>query len=156
MAKKNYNFVIKDEKKIAKAYSTNVPVSLKYATEVARELKGKRVSKAEQFLQNVIDQKQHLPLRRYLRKVGHKPGQAQSFTKTGRYPKNCCKAFLSLINSVKSNADYKGLDTESLMIQHIFASQGFRRVGHQTQGRIAGKRHRKKATHLEMIVREAK
>ena len=156
MVKKAYNFEIKDEKKVAKAFSSNVPVSLKYATEVSRELKGKRVAKAEQFLQNVVDQKQYLPLRRYLKKVGHKPGQAQSFTKTGRYPKRCCQAFLGLINSVKANADYKGLDADNLVIQHVFASQGFRRVGHQSQGRIAGKRHRKKSTHLEMVVREAK
>ena len=156
MAKKNYNFEIADEKKIAKAFSSNVPVSLKYSTEMVRELKGQRVSKAERFLNDIVEKKRYLPLRRYTRKVGHRKGDAQSFTEVGRYPEKVCQAFLTLLNSVKANADYKGLDAENLIISHMFASQGFRRRSHQKQGRISGKTHKRKSTHLEVIVRETK
>ena len=156
MTKRNYNFAIADEKKVAKAFSSNVPVSVKFSTEMARELKGMKVAKAERFLQDIVEKKRYLPLRKYTRKVGHRKGASQSYTEIGRYPLNVSKAFLSLLNTVKANADYKGLDTENLVIAHMFASQGFSRRSHQKQGRISGKTHQKKSAHLEVVVRETK
>lgn len=156
MVKRNYNYTIANEKKIAKAFVSNARISAKYSTEFCRELKGKRVDKAEKFLRDVLEQKRFLPLRLYNKKVGHRKGVAQSFVKSGRFPERTCRVFLDLLNSVKANADYKGLNAENLIIEHLFASRGWRRLGHQAQGRIAGKRHRQKSTHLEVIVREAK
>ena len=60
-----------------------------------------------------------------------------------------------MLNSVKANADYKGLNEENLIIIHAFSSQGFRRRSAQSQGRISGKRRKRKSTHMEVIVREA-
>jgi large subunit ribosomal protein L22 len=156
MVKKNYNFEFSSEEKIAKAFMSNQPISLKYSTELARELKGKRVDKAEKFLERIIRKEEFLPLRRYNKKVAHRKGNAKSFVKSGRFPVKTAKKFLELLNLVKSNADYKGLDPENLLITHVFASQGFRRFSFQPQGRIAGKRRRKKSTHLEIVVMEAK
>ena len=88
--------------------------------------------------------------------MGHRKGDAQSFTKSGKYPIRACRAFLGLLDSVKSNADYKGLDAEKLLIKHITANQGYRRISYQARGRISGKRRQKKSTHLEIIVQEMK
>ncbi|HLC35992.1 MAG TPA: 50S ribosomal protein L22 [archaeon] len=156
MVKKNYNFVPGNEEKIAKAFVSNARASLKYCTEYARELKGMRVEKAQRFLQNVIDKKEHLPLKKYNKNVGHRKGLARSGAKQGRYPINTSKIVLNLVNSVKANADYKGLDSDNLVIAHMFACCGFRRRGHQNQGRISGKVHLRKSTHLEIAVAEAK
>lgn len=141
---------------MAKAVLKNAPVSLKYAVEFSRELKGMKLDKAEHFLEDIIEQKRFLPLRKYNKKVGHRRGDSVSFTKSGRYPKRTSQVILNLLHSVKSNADYKGLNADSLLIVHFFASQGFRRLGHQNQGRISGKTHKNKSAHLEVAVMEAK
>ncbi|MBN1940605.1 MAG: 50S ribosomal protein L22 [Candidatus Diapherotrites archaeon] len=153
MAKKEYQKELQG-KNIAKAFATNQRISLKYSTELCREVKGQRIDKAEKYLQRIIEKKDFLPLRKYNKKVPHRRGEGKSNVKSGRYPKNVCKAFISLLNSVKANADFKGLDTDNLLIINAFASQGFSRTGHQPKGRIGGKRWKKKSTHLEIVARE--
>jgi len=156
MVKQDYQIEISNEKHIAKAILKNQPISTKFSVELARELKGKRVDKAERFLKEVMTMESFLPLRKYRKKVGHRRGNSVSSVKTGRYPIKAAKVFLGLLDTVKANADYKGLDSENLIITHLFASMGFRRISHQHQGRISGKMRRKKATHIEIVVREAK
>ena len=157
MSKKNYNvqFSTGNEKKIAKAIAANAPVSLKYSIEISREIKGKKLSKAIQFLQDITEMKRHLPLRRYNKEVPHRKGNAISHTKTGRYPKKCALKWIELLKQLKANADYKGLNSENLLIIHAFASKGVGRTSHQAQGKISGKMREKKAAHLEAIAREA-
>jgi len=156
MVKKNYQTRLKSEKGIAKAIAKNQPVSTKYATEMAREIKGKRVSKTESMLQRIAEKKQFLPLRKYNKKVAHRKGDSKSGVKSGRFPEKLCGVFLKLLQSVKANADFKGLDSDNLTVMHCFASRGFARRSTQPKGKIAGKRRRRKSTHLEIIVAEAK
>lgn len=156
MSKKNYNiqFSTGSEKKTAKAISANAAVSLKYSTEIAREIKGKRISWALKFLQDITEHKRHLPLRRYRKEVPHRKGNAIGSTKTGRYPEKCCKKWLGLLKQAKANADYKGLDSENLIVIHAFASKGIGRRSHQAQGKISGKMRVRKAAHLEVMLKE--
>jgi len=156
MVKKAYQVQLAKETAIAKAMLKNQRASLKFSTELAREIKGKRLDKSEKFLQEIVEKKTHLPLRVYRRKVPHRKGETKSFTPAGRYPMGTAKIFLKLLETVKANADYKGLDSENLIITHLFASQGFQRVSYQTQGRISGKRRKRKSVHLEIVVMEAK
>jgi large subunit ribosomal protein L22 len=153
MVKRTYQLQLTG-KNFAKAIAANKPVSVKYATEIAREIKGKPLKKAEQFLKEVILHVKHLPLRKYKKKVPHRKGNAVANTKTGRYPEKACKAFLKLLESAKANAVNQGLDEEKLLVKHAFASHGFHRLGHQPKGRIAGKRWKKKSAHLEVILQE--
>lgn len=156
VGKKNYNvqFSLGSEKKIARAIANNAPVSERYSTEIAREIKGKRLDWALRFLKDVIEHKRHLPLRRFLKEVPHRKGTAISHTKTGRYPERCCAKWAELLEQAKANADYKGLSAENLVIVHAFASKGVGRTSHQPQGKTAGKMRKKKAAHLEVIVKE--
>lgn len=157
MAKKNYNIQKKIKEKItAKGIKKNANISVKYSTEMIRELTGMKVKRAEEFLQNIIDKKEFLPLRKYIKKIAHRKGDAKSKTKTGRYPKKVAKAFLELIQSIKANADYKGLNIENLFVKHAFASMGYSRKGHQPKGKIGGKPRNKKSTHIEIILQEGK
>ena len=155
MVKKTYQEKL-DGEKVAKAYSSNKRISVKYATELCREIRGRPVDKVEKYLNRVINQEDFLPLRKYNRKVGHRKGESKSGVKSGRFPKNACTAFLELVGSAKANADFKGLDTENLLVAHAFASMGFRRRSHQSKGRIAGRPHRRKSAHIEVILREGK
>ncbi len=155
MVKKNYQVQLMQHKKTARAMMKNRPVSLKYSVEIISNIKGKRLDKALEWLDRIIRGEEYLPIRKYMKKMGHRKGEAKGFTKTGKYPFRCLKAFVELLKSAKANADYKGLDSENLLITHMFASQGFHRVSYQAQGRISGKMRKSKSTHLEIIVREA-
>ncbi len=157
MVKKTYNIQEKTKDKITgKAIKKNANVSLKYSTEIVREIKGKKVKRVEEFLQNIIDKKEFLPLRKYVKKIAHRKGDSKSKTKTGRYPEKTVKAFLELVKSAKANADYKGLETEKLFVKHCFASMGYGKVSHQPKGKIGGKSRVKKAAHIEIILQEGK
>ena len=155
MVKKNYQIELLKVKKIASAMMKNKPVSLKYSVEIISNIRGMRVDKALAYLRRILSRTEFLPLRKYMKKIGHKKGEAKGFSKVGRYPDRCIKAFIELLENVKANADYKGLDSENLLITHMFASQGFARRSYQPQGRISGKMRKSKSTHLEIVVREA-
>ncbi len=155
MVKKNY-YCEFNEKKDARAISANQPASLKFSTQIIKVIKGKPLKRAEEFLQNVLDRKEFIPLVKYNEGVGHRRGDSKNGVKTGRYSDKTCKVFLNLLNSVKANADYKGLNTEKLLVKDAFVSKGYQRISYQNQGRIAGKRRKKKSVHLEIVVTEAK
>jgi large subunit ribosomal protein L22 len=156
MAKKNYQATPGKESKTAKAIIKNAGVSLKYSTELFREIKGQQIDKVIARLQRISEMKEALPLRKYNRKVAHRKGDAKSGVKSGRYPVNTAKKFIELLELVKANADFKGLETEKLLIIHGFASQGLRRTSMQPKGKIGGKIRIKKSVHLEVIVMEVK
>jgi len=157
MVKKNYQVQLSDsdKKKIASAVAKNARMSLKYATEIAREIKGKPLAKAMQNLENIAAHKQYLPLRMFNKNVAHRKGASVSNVKSGRYPEQACKIILSILESVKANADYKGLDEEKLLVTHAFASQGFCRRSNQNKGHIGGKSRKRHSVHFEVFVREA-
>jgi ribosomal protein uL22 len=155
MSKKNY-YCEFNEKKDARAVASNQRASLKYSTQIIKQIKGKKMSKAEKFIQNVLEHKDFIPLVKYNEGTGHRKGDSKSGAKTGRYSDKTCEVFLNLLNSVKANADYKGLNKENLLIKNAFASQGYQKISYQKQGRIAGKRRKRKSVHLEIVVTEAK
>jgi large subunit ribosomal protein L22 len=155
MTKRNYHTEVRDLKNSARAILTNQPISRKYAIEFSREIKGMSLKKAEAFIKDVADMKRHLPLKKYVRRMGHRKGTV-SGTKLGRWPVRCANKFLELLDLVKANADYKGLDTDKLVIADIFMSQGYQRRSHQKQGRISGKQYKRKSVHMEIVVIEGK
>jgi len=144
MVKKDYQAMPRNEKKVAKAIAKNQPVSTKYAIELCREIRMKRLSSVESRLQRIMQKQEFLPLRQYNKKVAHRKGNSVSGVKSGRFPVRLCSVFLKLLESVKANADFKGLDSENLVITHCFASRGFARRSIQPKGHIAGKRRRSK------------
>ncbi|MBS3062081.1 MAG: 50S ribosomal protein L22 [Candidatus Diapherotrites archaeon] len=154
--KRNYNLeTTVVEKKMARALSVGVNASLKYATEICNQVRGKPVKKVEAFLERVLEKEEHLPLPRYNKKVAHRKGEAKEHTKSGRYPEKTVKVFLKLVQSAKANADYKGLDAEKLVVLHAFASQAFGRPSYQNKGHISGKRRKTKSCHIEIVLLEA-
>ena len=157
MVKKDYNLQEKVSNKItAKAIKKNANVSLKYSTEIVNRIKGKKVKRVEEFLQNIVEKKEYLPLRKYNKKVAHRKEDSQDKVKSGRYPVKTVKAFIGLLESAKANADYKGLDTDNLFVKHGFASMGYGKVTHQPKGQISGKRRIRKSAHIELILQEGK
>jgi large subunit ribosomal protein L22 len=105
----------------AKAYGKDLDCSPKSGRNVARALKGMPVSRAKQFLLEVAAVKTPVPFLVRKRKIAHRKGKG---IMAGKYPVKVANHFLSVLESAEANAEYKGLDTENLVITHASAYQG--------------------------------
>merc|ERR1712083_855022 len=72
----------------------------------------------------------------------------------GRWPKKCAEIFLQLLKNAESNAELKGLDVDSLVIEHIQvnAAAKMRRRTYRAHGRINP--YMSSPCHIEMILAE--
>jgi len=129
---------------VACARAHNIPVSTKHTIEICTHLRYKSTKDAKAFLQKVIAKKAPVPFLRFKRNVGHKAGIA-----AGRFPVNAAKEMLALVKSVEANAQFKGLNVESLKITKILANRA--------PNPFTGNRHHHgtKRTHVEVEVMEA-
>jgi ribosomal protein uL22 len=75
--------------------------------------------RAQRFLKNVVDQKECVPFRRFNGGVGRCAQAKQWGTSVGRWPKKSADFLLQLLKNAEANADYKGLNTDNLVIDHI-------------------------------------
>ncbi|RLE60496.1 MAG: 50S ribosomal protein L22 [Thermoprotei archaeon] len=110
-----------DPTRTAIASLRDVSISYKETVELLDMIRGKKLSDAKNLLEEVIEMKRAVPFKRFHGKVGHRKG-----TGPGRYPVKAAKKILALLNSVESNAEFKGLDTENLWIIHAAAHKGMK------------------------------
>merc|ERR1712179_356983 len=89
---------------------------------------------------NVIVQKEIIPFRRFMGGVGrHAQAKVHSTSGTwGRWPKKSAEFLLHLLKNAESNAEYKGLDVDHLVIDHIQVNRAphMRRRTYRAHGRI--------------------
>ncbi|MCX6802940.1 MAG: 50S ribosomal protein L22 [Candidatus Diapherotrites archaeon] len=156
MAQIKYQAEVGKASKTARAMITNAPISVKYSTEICNQVKTKPVNQVIEWLRRIENHEEYLPLKRYHKKVAHRKGNALNGEKAGRYPEKVARGFIKLLELVKANADFKGLDAEKLLIIHAYANMGMNRFSYQSKGRIAGKARRRNATNIEVIVQEMK
>jgi large subunit ribosomal protein L22 len=124
----------------------NLGISRKKSVEVCRFVRNKTTSSAKKMLERVIEKKQAVPYKRYVREIPHRKGKMA----TGGYPLNVSKTILSLIKSAEANAQNKGMSS-NLIIHHISAHKG------ESQPRYGRKSGRQaKRTHIKIIVKEKK
>ncbi|MEK6900669.1 MAG: 50S ribosomal protein L22, partial [Nanoarchaeota archaeon] len=130
---------------VAIAKGLNLPVSTKHCIEICDVLRYRDVSYAKRYLEGVVALKTAVPFKKYIMNTGHKKGMS-----SGRFPQKAAKEVLRLLNSVESNAQFKGLDTSNLKITKLLANKA--------SIPMTGKRHRgaTKRTHLEVEVMERK
>lgn len=136
--------ITKKEVKKAKAFGVNLSISTKKSIELANFLRFRDLIQAKRLLENVILKNVAVPMRRYNKDTGHKPGIGP-----GRYPRNAAKEFLFLLKSAESNAKHRGMDVNQLYIHQLIANQGAKqfRSGRQ-RGRV------NKSTHLFVELKE--
>ncbi|WP_411026768.1 50S ribosomal protein L22, partial [Salmonella sp. s54395] len=82
--------------------------------------------------------KQCVPFRKFNGAVG-RCAQAKQWKHTqGRWPKKSAQFLLQLLKNAESNAEFKGLDTDSLVIDHIMVNPApkMRRRTYRAHGRI--------------------
>ena len=105
----------------ARAFGRDLDCSPKSGRNVARAIKGMPVARAKLYLQDVADLKTAVPFFVRKRKIAHRRGQGFG---PGKFPKKTAEMFLSVLKSAEANAEYKGLDTDNLVITHASAYQG--------------------------------
>jgi large subunit ribosomal protein L17e len=142
--------------KSAKARGSHLRVHFKNTHETAHRLKGMHLNRAVKFLKNVMEKKEIVAFLRYNGGPG-RHAQAKNCNSSGsqgRWPKKSAEFLLQLLKNAESNAEYKGLDTDHLMIEHIQVNRApkMRRRTYRAHGRINP--FMSSPCHIEVILAE--
>ena len=122
MARTEYSQKVKGDT-VAKAKANELNMSPKHSIEIATFIRHQRVNDAIAYLNEVVKLKKAIPFRKFNRNVAHKRGLPGNWD-AGRYPVKASKAYIRILESVKKNAEYLGLDIENLEIIHVSANRG--------------------------------
>ncbi|MDR2966782.1 MAG: 50S ribosomal protein L22 [Methanobacteriaceae archaeon] len=123
MANMKYAYNEEDDSKKARAMGKSLKISPKHAVEICRELRGMGLEIAKNYLNEVILMKKAVPFKRHNKKVGHRKGLKN--WPSGRYPVKAATQILKILENAEANAEYKGLDSENLIVEHISSHRGF-------------------------------
>jgi large subunit ribosomal protein L22 len=152
MARIDYSQKINGDN-IAKAKANELNMSPKHSIEIATFIRHQRVNDAIAYLNDVVSLKKAIPFRRFNRNVAHKRGLPGNWD-AGRYPVKASKAYIRVLESVKKNAEYIGLDADNLEIIHVSANRGRAQKSFfpRAMGRATPKV--RESVNLEVVVRE--
>lgn len=106
----------------ARASGREVNISPKAAREICGKIRGMKIPKAIELLEQVQAKKTPIPFRRYKLKVGHR-SELPGFP-TGSYPVKAAKQILAVVRNLQSNCEFKGFDPERVEIVHAAAHRG--------------------------------
>ncbi len=136
----------------ARGKANELPVSPKHAIEIARFIRNQDVNRAISYLHEVVAKKKAVPFRRFNRNVAHKRGLEG--WDAGRYPVKASQGYIRLLESIKKNAEYSGLDADRLVIVHAAANRGRGQKAFfpRAMGRATPKR--RETVNIEIIVQE--
>merc|ERR1712223_1168113 len=140
--------------KAAKARGSNLRVHFKNTRETAQAIKKMPLHRATTYLKNVIEQKEIIPFRRFMGGVGRHAQAKVHGTSQGRWPKKSAKFLLHLLKNAESNAEYKGLDADHLVVDHIQVNRApkMRRRTYRAHGRINP--YMSSPCHIEVVLVE--
>merc|ERR1711944_228408 len=130
--------------KSAKARGSNLRVHFKNTRETAQAIKKMPLHRATAYLKNVLNKSEIIPFRRFMGGIGRHAQAKVHGTSQGRWPKKSCEFLLDLLKNAESNAEYKGLDPDHLVIEHIQVNRApkMRRRTYRAHGHINPKRKR--------------
>merc|ERR1711894_224379 len=140
--------------KAAKARGSNLRVHFKNTRETAQAIKKMPLNRATTYLKNVIAQKEIIPFRRFVGGVGRHAQAKVHGTSQGRWPKKSAEFLLHLLKNAESNAEYKGLDADHLVVDHIQVNRApkMRRRTYRAHGRINP--YMSSPCHIEVVLME--
>jgi large subunit ribosomal protein L22 len=152
LPKWGYSITDLNPERTAKVAGRELRVSPKHASEICRTIKGMKLERAKKFLEQVIAKKTPVPFRRYKKKVPHRHGM-QKFS-SGRYPVKAANIILKLLQGAEANAEFKGLDVESLRVIHASAYPGLKIKNYfeRAHGRSSPKFEY--LTHVELVLEQ--
>jgi len=133
-----------DEAKTARAMAKSLKISPKHSVEICNAIRGMDVAK---------EMKKSVPFKRHNKGVGHRKGQEG--WPSGRYPVKAAEQILKVLENAEANAEYKGMDTEKLFIEHISSHRGIIIRGYipRAFGRMTP--FNTPTTHIQIVLQEA-
>jgi large subunit ribosomal protein L17e len=81
------------------------------------------LTKAEQYLKDVLEHKRCIPYSRFDHSVGRCSAAIQFGLTKGRYPEKSIRIVLNLLKNAKANAEAKKLAVEKLVIKRVLVDQ---------------------------------
>lgn len=141
-----------DADRTAIATGRNLPISPKHAREICRELKGKYLETAQEYLEKVIAKERSVPFRRYRRKVAHRSDLRK--WPSGRYPEKAAREILRVLDNAEQNSSFKGLEVSRLRITHMIAQRGRKIRGYTPRAHGRSSPSHNTLTHIEVVVTE--
>ncbi len=141
-----------DGENLARGRVNEAPISPKHSREIAAFIRGKNLNEAEAYLKDVVALKKAIPFKRFNRNVPHRKGLVG--WDAGRFPQKATRVYLRLINSVRKNAEYDGLEAEKLTIIHVTSNRGMRRRSFMPRAMGRATPKDRDSVNIEMIVRE--
>lgn len=100
------------KKDTAKVDIRSAPISTKYAIEICRFIKYKKIEDAIAYLEQVKVKKKVMPMRG---EFAHQKGKG---IMSGKYPKNASEHFIMMLKSLMSNSTTNGID-EPVIVEAI-------------------------------------
>jgi large subunit ribosomal protein L22 len=144
-------YSIKDDEKAVKAMGRDMNVSFKDMIIVAETIRGKKLQKAIQIMEDVIALKRPIEYRRYNTGIGHRGGNQP---KKAKYPKKAAKYALAILKNLQANAEFKGFDAEKVKIIHSQAQLGVCRPRRKPKGRYTT--WESEYVHMQVVGKEKK
>lgn len=138
-----------DPEKTSKALGSEIGVSPKHCREVCKMLTGMKVEDAKRYLQSVADLKTAVPYTRFKMWLNPKPKVGP-----GRYPKKAALAILKVLESAQSNAEYKGLEADSMRVKVAAAHRGSIQKAYMPRAQGRSTAWDEQTTNIEIILEE--
>ena len=138
-----------DPETTSKAIGKEVRASPKHCREVCKMLKGMKVEQAKKYLQGVADLKTPVPYSRFKKYLSPKDKVGPA-----RYPKKAAEAILAVVESARSNAEYKGLDADNMRIVCATANRGRIVPGYMPRAYGRSTPWNEQTTNIEIILEE--
>ena len=137
-----------------KSRGSNLCVHLKNTLETAQAIKDMHIRKATKYLKDVTLKKQCVPFRRYKGGFGRCAEAKQWGWTQGRWPKKSAEFLLHMLKNAENHAELKGLDVDSLVIEHIQVNKApkMQRRTYRAHGWINP--YMSSPCHIEMILTE--
>lgn len=122
MSRFKYSVSGLDPDKSVLASGRELNISPKHSREICHAIKGMLVSRAIDYLEDVVAMKKSVPFRRYHKKVGHR-SDLKGWD-VGRYPQKAAGEILRVLKSLEKNAENKELEVDRLLLFHAAAQRG--------------------------------
>jgi ribosomal protein L22 len=116
---------------LARAIQRNARISLKHAIILCKAIRKKKLEKAKNFLQNLIDKKVSLGKKYYTK---------------------AAKQILEVLENAEANAKNKNLNPEKLFVESARASKGEKFIRPKSRAKFRGRKA--KSTNIEIILGE--
>ncbi len=111
-----------------------------------------KLDDAAAYLEGVVALQKPIPLKRFNRNVPHRKGLVG--WDAGRYPRKASRGYLRLLNNVRKNAEYSGLEGDQLHIVHVSANRGIRRRSFMPRAMGRATPKDRQTVNIELVVRE--